>query len=103
MWVYSGGGVVINLENVTGLYKAEFEGWFKGEDIFDYYVFLCVLMGMKELLCVVELMMEYCVVGLFDLDDDFIIYWGRFEEGASLMFIGFEWFVYKCVLGGGYY
>ena len=93
-------GVVTNLENATGLYRAELEGKLKGEDIFDHHAFLRAPMGTKESPCVVESTMEYRVVGSPDPDDDSIIHWGRLEEGAPPMKIGSEWFVHKRVGGG---
>jgi cytochrome c oxidase subunit 5b len=95
--------VVTNLENATGLYKAELEGRLMGEDIFDHHAFLRAPMGTKESPCVVESTMEYRVVGSPDPDDDSIIHWGRLEEGAPPMLIGSEWFVHKRVPGGGHH
>ena len=77
-----------NLENATGLYKAELEGRLKGEDVFDHHAFLRSPTGTKEAPCVVESTMEYRVVGAPDPDDDSIIHWGRLEEGAPAMKIG---------------
>ena len=99
----SSGGVVTNLENATGLYKAELEGKMRGEDIFDHHAFLRAPTGTEESPCVVESTMEYRVVGSPDPDDDSIIHWGRLEEGAPPMKIGSEWFVHKRVPGGGHH
>ena len=68
--------MVTNLENATGLYKAELEGKMRGEDIFDHHAFLRAPTGTEESPCVVESTMEYRVVGSPDPDDDSIIHWG---------------------------
>jgi len=92
--------VVSNLENATGLYRAELEGKLRGEDVFDHHAFLRAPTGTKEAPCVVESTMEYRVVGAPDPEDDSIIHWGRLEEGAPAMKIGNEWFIHKRVGGG---